>query len=93
MYVSPAVRTIRTDPFEGEPVDLLVEASDGTGVDDLAARLREAGVDVEEELEFDTLRVSVAQEAVSAVLDCAGIDSVETANTLSMDPGGAGEDV
>jgi hypothetical protein len=93
MYVSPAVRTIRTDPIEGERVDLLVAAGDGTDLTDLAARLRDAGADVEDELEFDTLRVSVAHEGVDAVLNCAGIESVETANTLSMDPGGAGEDV
>jgi len=92
MYVSPAVRTIRDDPIEGEPVELLVEAADGTDLASLAERLESAGATVEAELEFETLRVSIAQDAVGAVCDCAGIESVETANTLGIDPTGAGED-
>jgi hypothetical protein len=92
MYVSPAVRTIRDDPIEGEPVELLVEAADGTDLASLAERLESAGATVEAELEFETLRVSIGQEEVGAVCDCAGIASVETANTLGIDPTGAGED-
>lgn len=93
MYVSPAVRTIRDDPIEGETVRLLVEAADGAALDDLAAALRKTGATVEAELEFRTLDVSVAHGDVPAVCDCEGIATVETANTLGIDPDGAGEDV
>lgn len=93
MYVSPAVRTIREDPIEGEEVTLLVEAADEVSLSDLAERLEAAGATVEEELEFRTLRVAVAHEDVGAVCDCEGVAVVETANTLTMDPDGAGEDV
>jgi len=93
MYVSPAVRSIRDDPIEGEAVSLLVEAADEASVEGLADRLESAGAAVEEELEFRTLRVAVAHGDVSAVCDCEGIAAVETANTLVLDPDGAGEDV
>lgn len=93
MYVSPAVRTIREDPIEGEPVTLLLEVGDDASVEDVAAGVREAGASVDEELQFRTLKVTVAQERVDAVCAVAGIDHVETANTLTLDADGAGEDV
>ncbi|WP_415378952.1 hypothetical protein [Halosimplex sp. TS25] len=93
MYLSPAVRTIRDDPMEGEPVTLLLEVADEAAVEDVASAVREAGATVEEELEFRTLRVAVDQERVGAVCETGGIETVETSNTLGLDPDGAGEDV
>ncbi|WP_436907890.1 hypothetical protein [Halosimplex marinum] len=93
MYVSPAVRTIRDDPVEGESVVLLLEVADDAAIDDVAAAVADAGATVEDELEFRTLKVSVAHERVGAVCEVDGIDHVETGNTLGIDPDGAGEDV
>lgn len=92
MYVSPAVRTIRDDPVEGETVTLLLETTVEGDVDDLAAAVSELGT-VEAELAFETLAVSVPHERVADVCDLPGIATVETANTLGIDPDGAGEDV
>jgi hypothetical protein len=96
MYVSPAVRTIRDDPVEGESVTLLLEVADRAATDEVAAAVETAGATVEEELQFRTLKATVAHERVGAVCEVDGIDHVETGNTLGIDPGGAegaGEDV
>ena len=93
MYVSPVVRSIRDDPIAGESVSLLLEAADGTDVDEVAEDVTDVGGTVEAELEFETLRVTVPQERVGDVCALDGIAVVETANTLGLDPGGAGEDV
>ncbi|MEF8852141.1 MAG: hypothetical protein V5A44_05890 [Haloarculaceae archaeon] len=90
MYVSPAVRSIREHPVAGESVTLVVEAEDD--VDGVAESLAEVGT-VEDELEFETLRVSVPHERVDEVCDLGGIAAVQTDDALSMDAGGAGEDV
>jgi len=96
VYVSPAVRTIRDDPVPGESVTLLLEVADDATVDDVAAAAEAAGATVEEELQFRTLKTTVAHERVEAVCAVEGIDHVETGNTLGIDPegaAGAGEDV
>lgn len=91
MYLSHPVRRLREEPIEGETVTLLVTASDAAAVDDLVDRLGDLGT-VEALLRFGTVRVTVPQPAVDAVCDLQGIDRVETANTLALDPEGAGED-
>lgn len=93
MYVSPAVRTIREDPVEGESVTLLLEAVDDAALDDIAAAVRAAGGSVERERQFETLQVVVPHERVGDVCKVEGVAVVETANTLGVDAGGAGEDV
>jgi len=96
MYVSPAVRTIRDDPIEGESVTLLVEVADDAAIEDVAAAVEAAGGTVDEELQFRTLKATVAHERVGAVCAVEGIDHVETGNTLGIDTDGAegaGEDV
>ncbi|QLH79695.1 hypothetical protein HZS55_21420 [Halosimplex rubrum] len=96
MYVSPAVRTIRDDPVEGESVTLLLELDGDAAVDDVAAAVEAAGATVKEELQFRTLKTTVAHERVGAVCEVDGIDHVETGNALGIDPDGAegaGEDV
>ena len=92
MYVSPAVRSIRDDPVEGESVTLLVEAGDDAGTETLAEALADLGT-VEAELEFETLRVSVPHERVGAVCDLSGVATVQTENALATGADGAGEDV
>jgi len=93
MYVSPAVRSIKDDPIDGETVTLLVEAEDDADTDALAAALAEAGGEVRDRRRFGTLVVTVDHGAVADVCALAGIDVVETGNATTIDPDGAGEDV
>lgn len=93
MYVSPAVRTIRDDPVEGESVTLLLEASDEGDADEIAAAVESVGGTVDREREFETLEATVPHECVADVCAIDGIAVVETGNTLGIDPDGAGEDV
>lgn len=91
-YLSHPVRRIREEPIEGQRVTLRVTVADEGSVDEVADALDERGA-VEERLRFRALRVTVDQEAVAAVCELPDLAAVETANTLSMDADGAGEDV
>ena len=91
MYISPAVRSIRRHPIEDESVTLLVSLAGD--VDSVSARIEAAGGTVQRRLEFETLVVSIPQTAVGELCDLDGIESIETKQTLTMDPDGAGEDV
>ncbi|MUV90224.1 hypothetical protein GJ629_10255 [Halapricum sp. CBA1109] len=93
MYVSPAVRSIKEDPIEGETVTLLVEAEDDADTDALASALVEAGGEVRDRRRFGTVVVTVDHDAVADVCSLAGIDVVETDKATTIDPDGAGEDV
>lgn len=93
MYVSPAVRSIRDDPIEGETVTLLVEAADDADTEALSTALEAAGGTVTDRRAFETLVVEVAHTAVGDVCTLEGIDVVETDNATTIDPDGAGEDV
>jgi hypothetical protein len=93
MYVSPAVKSLREHPIEGESVTVLLRVADGTDVDTVAEAVRDVGATVEAELRFETLAVSVDQEEVGAVCAIDGIESIETEDALSIDADGAGEDV
>lgn len=98
MYVSRPVRSIRDDPIPGESVRLLVSLADNLGDRSSAveAAVRRTvtvhGGDVEE-LEFDTLAVTVPHEAVAELCDLEGVAAIETDDTLSVTLDGAGEDV
>jgi hypothetical protein len=92
MYVSPAVRSIRENPVEGESVTLLVEAGENTDTDALADAIAGLGT-VEAELEFETLRVTVPHERVGEVCELDGVATVQTDDALAMGADGAGEDV
>jgi hypothetical protein len=92
MYVSHPVRRIRENPAEGESVTLALEASDDDAADAAAAAIRDLGGTVDAELRFHSLKVTVLQEQVDAVCALDGLESVETANTLTVE-GDAGEDV
>lgn len=91
-YLSHPVRRIRDEPLEGEEITLLVTAAEEADRADLADRLADHGT-VEDRLRFGTVKVTVPQVAVAEVCELPGITSIETANTLAMDPDGAGEDV
>ncbi|MFB6150605.1 MAG: hypothetical protein ABEJ40_02240 [Haloarculaceae archaeon] len=93
MYVSPAVRSIRDDPIEGESVTLLLETDADTDPGAVADAVEALDCTVEEELQFETLRVTVPHERVGDVCAVDGIATVETDGTLAIDAGGAGEDV
>lgn len=91
-YVSHPVRRIRDDPVANDTVTLRVTAVDGAARDTLARTLAEIGT-VEDRLRFAALTVTVPQPAVGTVCELEGVTAVETANTLTMDADGAGEDV
>lgn len=91
-YVSHPVRRIREDPIEGESVALRVTVEDDADPAAVAAAIADLGT-VDERLRFGGLRATVPQESVGAVCEVPGVAAVETANTLAMDPDGAGEDV
>ncbi|WP_181685380.1 hypothetical protein [Halorhabdus salina] len=91
MYVSPAVRSIRDEPLEGESVTLLVRAAGD--VDEIRDRIEDADGTIEDSLEFETLAVAIPQTDVGAICELDGIESIETDRTLTIDADGAGEDV
>jgi len=91
-YLTHPVRRLRDDPNRDETVTLLVTATGDTDEDALAAAVREFG-SLEDRLRFGTVKVTVPQPAVTHVCGLSGVARVETANTLELDPTGAGEDI
>ncbi len=91
-YLSHPVRRMREDPAEGEEVTLRVTSTDDADPEALADRLGGVGT-VEEVLRFGALRVTVPQPRLDALCAVEGIESVETAETMGIEPGDAGEDV
>jgi hypothetical protein len=91
-YLSHPVRRMREDPHEGEEVTLRVTAADGADPEALADRLEGVGT-VEEHLRFGALRVTVPQSRLDALCSVDGVEAVETAATMGVEPGDAGEDV
>lgn len=93
MYVTPAVRSMQDDPIEGEPVRLLVEVESEELLDDVASAINATEAKVVDERRFGTLVVDTPQEEIEAVLDVDHISVVETANAVTIDADGAGEDI
>ncbi len=91
-YLTHPVRRLRDDPDPRETVTLLVTAGDDTDLEAVEAALGDLGT-VETRLRFGTVKVTVAQALVAAVCELEGLERVETANTLELDPTGAGEDI
>jgi hypothetical protein len=86
VYLSHPVRRVREDPIEGAEVTLRVTAVDESSADALADRLSESGIGVvDDRLRFGALRITVAQRRVDDVCSLDGVETVETANTLSID--------
>lgn len=92
MYLSHPVRRMRDDPIPDASVTLVVTTEDEADTSALAADLSDLGT-VEDRLRFGSIRVTLPEDRVAAVCSLEGIESVETAGTLAMDPDGAGEDV
>jgi len=93
MYLSHPVRRMRDDPIDGEPVALIVTAeSDDAAVEDLAERIEATGETVADRLQFGALRVETTEERVARFCELAGVESIETADTIGIG-GDAGEDV
>jgi len=91
MYLSHPVRRMHEDPAD-EQVVLRITAEDDDARDAIAERIAEFGT-VEDRLRFAGLRVTVEQERLGDICALEGIESVETANTFTIDADGAAEDV
>lgn len=92
MYLSHPVRRIREDPIAGESVSLVIESDPETETAEIVDALEELDIDVEQQLQFGAIRVTVEQETVDRVCEFDGITSIETAAVLGTG-GDAGEDV
>lgn len=93
MYVSPAVRSMLDHPVADEAVTLVLGLADDGATGDVAEQVSECGGRVNRHLEFQSLAVSIEQDDIAELCEIDGVDSIETANTLSMTLDGAGEDV
>jgi hypothetical protein len=85
MYLSHPVRRIRDDPTEGETVTLRITAADDETADALVEELDDHGV-VEKRLRFGGIRMTLPEPAVTEICALEGIESIETGNTLTIDP-------
>jgi hypothetical protein len=92
MYLSHPVRRMRDSPQADEDVALAVTVTDESDVEEVATALADAGGTVDDRLRFGTLRVAVSQDCLDDICAVDGIESVETADTLSF-AGDAGEDI
>ena len=91
-YLSHPVRRLREDPIAGEDVTLVVRAADGTDLNQLETAIGDAGGTVDERLQFESVRVTIAQEELDALCSVSGIAAIETDNVAGVG-GDAGEDV
>lgn len=93
MHVSPAVRSLRDHPVDGETVTLLIEIEDGAEEDSVRAALTDAGGTVTDRRRFGTLVVEATHDSLSEICSVGGLAVVETDNAAAIEPDGAGEDV
>ncbi|MFY4811296.1 hypothetical protein ACOJIV_01110 [Haloarcula sp. AONF1] len=84
MYVSRAVESLRADPIEGEPVDLVLETADDADSERVAAAAEAAGASVERHLQFDDLLVSTTQENIDALCALDGLTAIQTDNVNAI---------
>jgi hypothetical protein len=91
-YRSHPVRRICDDPLPEESVTLIVEYDpaelDPEELDDLATKLDGT---FEEELPYDSVRLTLPEPSVTDFCEIEGVETVETANVTKL--GDAGEDV
>jgi len=83
MYVSRAVESLRADPIEGEPVELLLETAEDADPERVAAAAA-AGATVERHLQFDDLLVSTTQDEIDALCELDGLTAVQTGNVNAI---------
>ncbi|WP_458205160.1 hypothetical protein [Haladaptatus sp. NG-SE-30] len=91
-YISRPVRGIRDHPEPDESVALLLRLADAD-TEQVRARVESLDGEVDAELEFETLRVVVPEKSVAELCELDGLDAIETAATLDVGAGDAGEDV
>jgi hypothetical protein len=91
-YLSHPVRRMCEEPVKGEEDSLRVTAAADTDPKALVGRLDGVGT-VQERLRFGAFRVTVPQPRLDALCAVGRIEAIETANTLGVDAGDAGEDV
>ncbi|NLV12994.1 hypothetical protein [Haloarcula argentinensis] len=84
MYVSRAVESLRADPIEGEPVDLVLETADDAAPERVAAAAEAAGATVERHLQFDDLLVSTTQDEIDALCELDGLTAIQTGNVNAI---------
>jgi len=84
MYVSRAVESLRADPIEGEPVELLLETAEDADPDRVAAAVAAAGATVERHLQFDDLLVSTTQDEIDAFCELDGLTAIQTGNVNAI---------
>lgn len=80
------------DPLEGEPVTLVVTATDDDARETLQAAMADMAVTITDRLQFATLCVETTEDVVADICALEGIESVETDNAVGYG-GDAGEDV
>lgn len=95
MYLSHPVRRMREDPFEDESVTLVVEfdaeADSERTREAIEALAEEHGGEIERDLRFADLAVSLPETAVADLCAVDGLARVETDRTLSLSPPGVEE--
>jgi hypothetical protein len=98
MHAPRPVRAIRDDPTPEESVTVLLRLGDadeenGADAPAVVAAVESLGGELDAELEFDTLRVVVPEAGVADLCDRDDLAAIETAATLEIGAGDAGEDV
>lgn len=83
---------MREDPIDGEPVTLVVTAESEDDIGELESAIEATGATVEKQLQFGAFRVATSQDGIDDLCTLAGIESIETANTVGVG-GDAGEDL
>ncbi|GCF13693.1 hypothetical protein Harman_16280 [Haloarcula mannanilytica] len=84
MYVSRAVESLRDDPIEGEPVELVLETAADADPESVAAAAAAAGATVERHLQFDDLLVSTTQDEIDALCDLDGLAAIQTGDVNAI---------
>ncbi|WP_435195221.1 hypothetical protein [Natronomonas sp. EA1] len=85
MYLSPTVRTIRTDPTPDESVSLMLRVADDADPEEAVDPIAEA-VEVGEPTQFGDVPVALPESEVDALLDALPdvVEAVETADVVGM---------
>ena len=84
MYVSRAVESLRADPLDGEPVDLVLETAADADPERVATAAEATGATVERHLQFDDLLVSTTQDEIDALCALDGLTAIQTGNVNAI---------
>jgi hypothetical protein len=84
MYVSRAVESLREDPIEGDPVELVLETAAGADPERVAEAAVAAGATVERRLQFGDLLVSTTQDEIDALCELDGLAAIQTGNVNAI---------